>query len=230
MLIKPLKIDIQKKYLVVNYNGSPFIKVARGVLKDFLGDLSYDTDFKISVDKKVKKKKIKKKTVVAKEKIIKAIQLSKRYASLRKKHYKLKTKRVVSPSSADFQHFLKAVDIINRNETTIKKFLKAQVSGLSFVNGGIGVFPKSNQLSTDNAEQRLLDYRKTIEMESVELTKHERRTELQSNKKYVKLHKRLKNGEATLLEALYVQECQLARTDQAQDMVVDYIKNMKKKV
>jgi len=228
MPIKPLKIDIQKKHLVVNYNGSPFIKVIREVLSDFLSDLAFNTDFKVSVEKKKKKKKKKKEKMVNKKKITKAIQLTKHYANMRNRHYKIKNARVVSPNSVDFKHFLKAVNIITINKTKIKIFMKAQISGLSFVDSGIGVFPKINQLSTVNAEQRLLDYLKRQKLSSVELTDYERQIDLQENKKYKKYYRLLKSGDASLLEALYIQECQLARTDNVQDMVTDYIKMLKK--
>jgi len=227
----PLRLKQDDSHLIVQYNGTPFIKVTKAVLLDFLSDSYSHKDTMIEVEavtKKKRKKKAKKKVVVDAAKVKKANQLSKRYTSMKKKFFKAKVMKPISPNTKDFEHFLKAVDIINRHEVNIKTFLKAQVSGLSFI-GNKGIFPKVTQLSTDAAETRLLEFERTQNLE-VELTEKEMKTELQDNWNYKKRHKKIKDGIATLFEATYVKECQLARKNETQPMVEKYIKMMKKKV
>lgn len=226
-----LRLKQDNSHLIVQYNGTPFIRVTKSVLIDFLSDSSSSKDTEIEVEKvtkKKRKKKIKKKDVIDAKKIKKANQLSKKYTVMKKKFFKSRVMKKISPNTKDFEHIIKAVDIINRHEVTIKTFLKAQVSGLSFI-GAKGIFPKVPQLSTDAAETRLLEYLKEKNME-VELTDKEMQTELQRNRKYMKFHEKIEEETATLFEATYVKECQLARRDEVQTMVEKYIKKMKRVV
>lgn len=227
MLSKKLNIQEEKKFFVVVHNGSPIFKITKDIesVVNFLGGLS-SSELEVSVKKKTKKKTTKK--TVDEKKLKKAIQLEKKYRALKKDFYKTKMMKGISPSSSSFVHFLKAVDIMERTDVKIKVFMKAQIEGLKFVGGGQGTFPKVNQLSTDGAEQRVLEYLRTKNMESVELTDEERKTDLLKNKKYKRLHNRVKNGDASLIEALYVRECQLARRGETQGLVEDYIKQLKK--
>jgi len=226
MLSQKLNIQEEKKFFVIVHEGSPIFKVTKDVqaIASFLGGLS-SSKYEVVVKKKVTKKKQKKE--VGSERLTKAIQLEKKYTLLKKKFYKRKVMNSTSPSSASFQHFLKAVDMIQEHEVKISQFLKAQIEGLKFVDGGLGVFPKVNQLSTASAEQRLLDYLRQKHIE-VELTDIERQTELQQNKKYVSFYEKIKKNTASLFEASYVRACQLARRGETQGLVEEYIKQLKK--
>lgn len=198
------------------------IAYRKNKLEEMKGHPSYD------VEVIEKKKKVRKKTKEDPKRLKKALQLSRRWAKMKKEFYKQKTLRLPSQNGKDFKHFLLAVDIINSNGTTIKKFLKAQIEGLKFINEGNGAFPKPNHLSTSGAETRLLDYIRIKELENVELTDEEKRKPLQQNKLYKKRYDKVKSKTATLLEALYVQECQYVRKDAAQTFVIDYIESLRK--
>jgi hypothetical protein len=202
------------------------IKYRENELKKNKGHPSYEVEI---VEKKKKSKKKKIVTDVESKRIKKALQLAKRWAKLRKEFYKQKVLRVPSQTGKDFKHFLLAVDIINDNETTIKKFLKAQITGLKFANEGNGVFPKPNHLSTSGAEDRLLDYLRTKELEEIELTDEEKSTPLQDNKLYKKRYEKIRQKTASLFEALYVQQCQAERTEAIQEFVIEYIEELRDK-
>ena len=217
-----MKMKIEKSTLILYAGSTPFIRIDLDVLNSVQVHPSYDV--------KVIKKKTKKRRKVKEDskRIKKAIQLSKRWAKMKKEFYKQKVLKLPSQNGKDFKHFLLAVDIINENETTIKKFLKAQIEGLKFINEGNGAFPKPNHLSTSGAENRLLEYLRVKELENVELTNEERGTPLQQNKLYKKRYEKVKGKTATLLEALYVQECQYERKNAAQEFVINYIESLRK--
>ena len=221
----PLKLKQTDSQIVLNYNGTPFIKVSKAVLKDFLADSSSSIGIEVEEVKTKKRKKKGKKVEVDKDVVKKANQLAKLYTTMKKKFYKSKVMKGISPNTKDFEHIMKAVVIINRHGVTLKTFMKAQVAGLEFA----GTFPKVTQLSTDNAEVRLFEYQRKKNMK-VELTDHERGMELMQNKKYKINHGKVEDGTATLFEAMYVKECQLARRGEVQPMVQKYIKKMKKKL
>lgn len=228
MLSRKLNIQSEKKFHVVVHNNSPVLKVTKdlALLAEFLGGLSSD-DYELVVRKKVKKKKTKVKTD-ADERMIKAIQLERRYTAMKKKFYGGKKFGNTKPNSPNFEHFLKAVEIIDRNNLKIKQFLQAQVDGLKFAAKGMGTFPRIQQISTDNAEHRALDFIRSQDLPAAQLTEAEKRTELQENKKYIYLHKKIKSGTATLMEASYVRECQIVRRGEPQDLVEEYIKGLKR--
>lgn len=221
-----VKMKIEKSTLTLYSGSTPFIRVNLEILNDVQGHPSYEVEVLDG------KKKTKKRKTVKKEdpkRLKKAIQLSKRWAKQKKEFYKQKTVKVPSQTGKEFKHFLLAVDIINDNETTIKKYLKAQVQGLKFLNDGNGAFPKPNHLSTPGAETRLLDFNREIGLEKIELTGEEKSTPLKYNRTYKKRYDKVKAKTASLLEALYVQECQYERTDAAQEFVINYIEELRKK-
>lgn len=218
-----VKMKIEKSMLTLYAGSTPFIRVDLDILNDVQGHPSYDVEV-VGKKKKTRKKKVSEDP----KRIKKALQLSRRWAKMKKEFYKQKTLRLPSQNGKDFKHFLLAVDIINNNETTIKKFLKAQIEGLKFINEGNGAFPKPNHLSTSGAETRLLDYIRNRELENVELTDEEKAKPLQHNKLYKKRYDKVKGKTASLLEALYVQECQYVRKDAAQTFVIDYIESLRK--
>ena len=216
-----VRMKIEKSILTLYAGSTPFIRVDLELLNEVQGHPSYDVEI---VEKKKRRKKVK----VDPKRVKKALQLSRRWAKMKKVFYKQKTIKLPSQNGKDFKHFLLAVDIINDNETTIKKFLRAQIDGLKFANEGNGVFPKPNHLSTSGAESRLLDYIRDKELENVELTDKEKGTPLQHNKLYRKRYEKVKDKTATLLESLYVQECQFIRKDAAQEFVINYIDSLRK--
>lgn len=220
-----MKVKVEKSKLTIFAGSTPFIRVDLDILNDVQGYPLNEIDI-IEIEKKKRKTQ---KEKIDPKRLKKAIQLAKRWAKMKKVFHKQKVLRVPSQTGNDFKHFLKAVDIINDNETTIKKFLNAQIEGLKFTKEGRGIFPKPNHLSTLAAESRLLDFIRDKELENVELTEIEKSTPLQRNELYKKRYQKIKDKKATLFEALYVQECQFTRKDAAQEFVLDYVSNLRKK-
>ena len=107
-------------------------------------------------------------------------------------------------------------------------FIRVNLEILNDVQGH--AFPKPNHLSTPGAETRLLDFNREIGLEKVELTDEEKSTPLKYNKVYKKRYDKVKLKTASLLEALYVQECQYERTDAAQEFVINYVSDLRKNI
>lgn len=235
MYTKGIKIKTEKKHFILLYRGKPFVKILRDMIPEFYEDLKKDIGFNIGVEEKKKRKKkvIPRKTITEQKKRTQALQLAKRYASMLAKWSKFKKGKVpvVSAGSKDFKHLLSAVDIINRHGVKNKVFLNAQIEGLKFANDGKGIFPKINQLSTTNAELRLVDYlKKDVEAQiRTELTESEKLTPLQENKLYVERYEKVRQGSATYLEGLYVRNCILARRGRVPKDIMKDIEALKKK-
>lgn len=194
----------------------------------FFIDSGYDLKIEVTKGKKVVKKKVVKKVDGKGTKVeIKAKQLMKKYIGMRKKFYKSKEKMIIEKSQE--KYFKKAAKIIIRNNTKIKIFMEAQIEGLNFVSGGKGIFPRASHLGSSTAEDRLLEYlrgkNKNVE---IQITKEEKETSLNDNYLYKKRYNKLRKGEANLFEAKYVEACQVARKDVAQNLVIDYIKKLQK--
>lgn len=212
------------------------LEIKKGALDKFkiLADLLYfmESGFDIRIEVTKGKKKATKRKVVkkvegkGKEAVKKkSKQLQKKYVNLRKKFYKSATKMVIKKS--DEKHFDEAAKIIIRNNTKIKIFMEAQIRGLSFVSNGKGIFPRVTHLSGSTSEDRLLEYlRKENGDVTVEISDEDKATSLNDNWLYKKRYNKLREKTANLFEAKYVEACQIARKDVAQNLVLDYIENL----
>lgn len=255
MLKKSLKIKRKDKTLILFYGGKPFIKVTREeVFHNFLSDLLKISLFqgaisevlkivgiKVEVQEtKVKKEVVKKKKVKRKKIEVSAIvekkacKLAKQYISQKRKFYKRgkNSFKPIERKSDQFKnHFVPAAQMIIEHGVKIKTFLNAQVDGLNFVNDGIGTFPKPNQLSTDSAESRLMEYirKQNFDDVHVELSEKDKNTVLQDNRLYCARYKKFNEDKATLKEALYIRECQLCRLDEVEEKIEIYLKTLRNK-
>lgn len=166
------------------------------------------------------------------DEIVAACQLAKAYNNAKIAFYKNKHVTKITEESPDFKHFIKAARFVTTHEVTNKAFMAAQISGLKFANGGKGAFPKPVQLSTSEAETRLLEFqRKDVNEEGEEvdvvLSFKEKAMSLSENGKYQSLFRKLENAEATMWEAIYVKKCQLARRGKVSETVESYIEFLK---
>ena len=224
-LPKPLKVKELNAYLNVLYGGVSLVKVNKATLKVFLSDLGPGKKVLVTREKVTKKRKPR--VVVNNETRINAKQLVRAYTETKRKFFHSKAVNSVSTNSPDFKYFMEAVKIVNRHGVTYKKFLKAQIQGLSFISDGRGAFPKPSQLSTEAAEVRLLEYiRKHDEttVPVIKISNEERETHLMQNSKYLLSYDKIKDKTATQAEAVYVQELQQIRVGKVAKSVRKYLK------
>lgn len=123
-------------------------------------------------------------------------------------------------------------------------FIKAQVEGLQFVNGGKGTFPKPSQLTTANALNRVFDF--TAKTTMIDVVDDQQKIEkpkgywyfnhhtdgqlgLNKNQKYKEVLSKIDSATATLEECVYAQKCFSARRDgKPYAKIEDYIKKISK--
>lgn len=114
--------------------------------------------------------------------------------------------------------FSKAVDIMKEVEMLdCSEFIKAQLSGLKFVNNNRGVFPKVSQLCSSSSISRALEYKSTIKSNVGKQDKPKNywyysdavdgeRT-LAENLKYQEALEKIKKGTADVDATLYARRC-----------------------
>lgn len=135
-------------------------------------------------------------------------------------------------STAELDALKKAVCIMHMHGVTnYQQFIKSQVVGLRFVNDGKGIFPAITQLCTDAAETRLLNYLQSVldengDVVEVEVTDEEKKIPLNSNIKYLSARDRIKTGEASREDCVYVMQLQGARRGRVESYVTDYLKKL----
>lgn len=173
----------------------------------------------------------------------KAIILSKDFNKLKIKFYSGKIRTTdYTPKHKDFKYFLQALEIIDRFDITNAVFLKAQIEGLSFTNNSMGTYPKPSQLSTEGSEERVVRYLESNGLIThqefndnnltkingeITLNKYDIETPLKKNTRYMNLLSKLKKGEATLDEALYLKKCRVERKGDAGPLIKEYIRLIK---
>ncbi len=184
-----------------------------------------------------RKKKQVTRDVEASELLVKANQLGKAYRVQRSKFHagrgrKPPKVRDCAFSASELQALKRAVLIMQANHVTnYQTYIKSQIAGLRFCNGGKGVFPKIPQLSTDTAENRLLEYLKAEkdddgEIIEVNVSAEERATPLTENMKYMEFRDLILMKKATRSEALYVMNLQVHRTGKVKPYVTEYLEQM----
>lgn len=209
------------------------LSLSKVELETFLADLDYPSVIQISVKKprKPSRKAVSKSFMDTKELQTKAVQLCKAYSKEKKAHFHHPgAVKEINIRDRTFQHFKKAVPIIERHKVTYKKFIRAQIFGLKWTNNGKGQFPTPAMLSTESAETRLMEYMKETvrdgKLVQVNITKEERNLPLTKNHTYMASAKKVKDGIATLDETLYVQELQLIRKGQVRDWVKSHLEKL----
>lgn len=231
MFGKPFRLHPKGKLYVVTYGDSVLAKISKSGLETLLADLRSDEGLRLQgvlkKSERSNRSKITKPRMVG-EDVIKAKQFAKVYAEAKKKFYKSKFVKEISQGEKAFQDFVKVIPMLERHGVNYRKFIQAQVQGLSFANGGRGVFPKPGQLSTEGAETRLLDFMRDGGQEDgskamVHLTKEDRETPLSDNQWFMARRQKLKDGVASLEEAQYVAELQRIRRGKVEDYVQEYI-------
>jgi len=220
----PLHVKPKKDHVVVLYGGTTLMKVSKVGMTAFLAGLGLTSE---PEQKMVKGKK--KKARPVDEKMVKAVQFAKAYVGAKRKFYHKKTLPDIQKTEPAFKHCLKAVEIVDRHGVTYKRFLKAQVRGLNFVDNGKGIFPRINQVSTEQAEQRLLEYMRagSDDEQAVNISPKERNTKLNENRRYVVCARKVKDGIASIQETTYVQALQRVRMNKVKDYVKKHLKKLK---
>ena len=208
------------------YGKQLLCRLDKDCLSALLSDLQKD-DTKLV--EKPKKKKIKKLPDNVSDRYLKAKQLALAYAKLKKEVFRTKSVIEIAKGNPKFQHFLKAVDIMDQHGcSNFKTYLLSQIDGLKGINGGKGVFPSPGQLDTEAAETRLLQYLAETRDDSgatinVQLSDEDKNTPLTGNLRYLARRDRVKNGTAKLEEAVYVKLCQLHRRGTVDDYVIEFL-------
>ncbi len=148
--------------------------------------------------------------------------------------------RKYTSSHKDFKYFVLAVKIMDEHNVKGPQYIQSQVDGLSFINDGRGIFPKPNQMASDGAEDRLiefLDRRGEIDHgelgltngdTALRITDADKKTGLKDNAQYMKLLAKLRSGNTTMEEAMYLKKVRRVRKGSAGPEITEYIKNLKK--
>lgn len=138
----------------------------------------------------------------------------------------------------NIKHFQDALDIMkNAGTTDISLFIKAQINGLKFVNDGKGTFPKPNQLATDNALTRLLEFNSVTGSDGDKQEKPEKywyfdekidgEVALSNNAKYQEAIEKIKNKTASINAALYAKKCYSRRREgKSYFLIEDYLREI----
>ena len=207
------------------------LKVRRSDLcEGFLPDGDVD---KKSATKKTKKKKAK--TEFSDDPEILAVNLSKAYNKAKKKYHKNKNIVLITPNQPAFEHFRKAVSniLLPHNIKNLSRFIKCQIDGLGFVDGGRGKFPMPNQIHGPGAENRYLEFYNKQSKHSkqadlldskVRLTKEEEETPLSDNTRYQHRTILVKDGYSSDIETIYVAKLQVIRRGKIEKWVKSRLK------
>lgn len=169
--------------------------------------------------------------------ISRALVFASEYQLTKRKFFGRGTIKEVSKTSKEFPDFVKAVELIKDLKTNGREFLDSQVSGLEFVNGNKGTFPKPNQLHGINAEDRFLNYKRSLEVKvsdrksekQIFINQKDRDTALMENPRFVQAYDRIKENSATLAEANFVKALMIERkgANGVTSLVKDYIKKLR---
>ena len=198
----------------IYYRKKFFIKINRKILISIhsaIGDFLHSHDS----DKKV--------IEVAKE-------LESVYQKEKKKYFNIDNVARIEPEQKE--HFQKAARIIKRFKTDAKTFMQAQIHGLGFINSGKGTFPSPNQISTPNAETRLMSYLALDSNfqqggeETVSLDQQDLKTPLSENGQYITFYFKIKENYATLKETMYVRQLQRKQLGKVDNVVEAYYEKL----
>lgn len=228
-----LTLGVHKKEYVLRYDSEILLRIKKDVLLKMLGDLG------IGSPEPEQSPGINSKTVAAQlSKILKtdvsdydvrvwAKQFARAYGVAKQKYYRSKNVFVeVSPRSKDYGHILRAVKICKTHKVTYKKFLQAQLDGLKFINNGRGIFPPLSNLSTDSAENRLLEFISNGSTSvDIKLSDEDKHLPLAKNLKYQTAIFKIGDNRASLKEAKYAAEVQRFKRGKVSEKIEKYIES-----
>lgn len=200
------------------YGGERLCKFNKQILANLISDLG----IKKVAPVKVKDPEIK----------LCAKQFAKSYIRAKRLHFRAKAIKEITEDDKDFKYFITAVKLCKAHSVTYKKFLKAQIIGLKFLNNGKGAFPKPSHLATDQAETRLLEYKEQgvtgsdDEIVQVLISVEEKKIPLTRNTRYQGRLCKVRDGVAGLKEAIYVRELQMIKRGKVTSEVEKYIERL----
>lgn len=151
------------------------------------------------------------------------LELIRVYFSNKRSFYKNRNIAVtdIKRGTPQYKSFCKALEIIDANAVSYDIFIKAQVKGLAFAN----TFPKPSQLSTEDAETRLLSFiaspEAKKETKQIKLHPDDYSLPLKDNKKFQGVYKRIldKTESPSLEELVYVRDVIVARGKNVPDSI-----------
>jgi hypothetical protein len=214
-----LTIVNEEQAITLEYCGRKLLSIDKETLVDFTKE--YTKDLKKD------------------ENTVRAIRLAKKYLKAKCKFYSKPSKVKYDSKHKDIRHFKKAIEIMDGLNIKENDYLQAQIDGLQFVQGGRGIFPKPNQLATEGAEDRAIQYldskglihhgnaELTDDKKGLMITSTDYKTPLKQNKQYMDLLKKLKEGTATMDEAIYLKNVRKARKGSAGPLITEYITKLK---
>lgn len=167
MQLLDAKLKITKKKVDLIFEGKVILSLDRCILQEEskINDVSSQVNFE-------------------------AEQLIKVYIDRARKFYK-RPVTFITPKSKNYKHFINALEIIKRHDVSYKDYIESQIDGLNFTKK----FPTPNQLTTEGAEVRLLDYLQKVEVGGTDESREELR------KKYNDLCKKRDSFTASIKEA-----------------------------
>lgn len=206
--------------IYLHYNDDLLGVLSEKVLRSFL-----------SKDEKKEEKKVEKN--IRKVTTTKQVDSFIKYYLMQKdKFYGKKLPKNITSNSKDYKYFKQAIEVAKDLDMPLKRYIKAQIQGLSFVNSGRGQFPRPVQLVGDNALQRALDFLRETEVDEDEIVLSNVDTwkPLSENDKYQLVKKKIANQTASLSEAYYAKKVEEHWNDKAYMETEVYIEIMEEDV
>lgn len=150
------------------------------------------------------------------------------YCKERNKYHEVNIKiENIKKTGSDYKKFKKAVDIAEDLNMIYEHYIKAQMVLFDKKNQ----FPDVGALITENAKNRAIRYLENIKGKTIKnegelnIPQSEIDGSLKLNKKYNKALKKVKDGNATQLEARYVYQLLLAKSIDVPEYVTEFIKD-----
>ena len=165
------------------------------------------------------------------------------YHKMKEEFYGRKNLKVITPKNKEYKFFIQALEIMKNHDSKPKEYINAQLHGMQFINGGKGQFPNPSQLATVAAEDRLLKYRFEKERRNKDgsdfkkefkkqpITVYDRETSLTENTKFMGYLKLVKDGTASMAQAVFVKELMEEKRGRGKAIpeVYDYLKELQGK-
>lgn len=215
-----LKITDKRSFYEIKYKNWNLAKIYKTGLYNFMTAILPDAANEV------------KKTVLNKTDFdVRVHNFSKKY-NLEKQKFFGSGKLADTFTINELEHFQGAVKIIDEHQVSAHVYMVAQVEGLKFANGGKGTFPRITQIDTKGAEERLLQYLRNkqggVDPLDLKVTEEDMKVPLKRNQRFMDCYEKIKNGTATLNQALYVRDCMRAKKVNVKEFVKDYIRDLRK--
>lgn len=198
--------------LKITYNKKPFITVNVECVHTIVSD--YATKKFLNRVCKVKPE-----SDANDQEFIEANKLAKIYINKKKIYYCKDKLRHIKDTSKEFNYFIDAVKLINQLNADYGTFIDAQVKGLEFAN----TFPTPNQLASDGAEKRYLDYTSSMS-KAIKIKPHD--YELGSDT-FKRLNRDYKSGyEMDAYEVEFLIEYNRRHHNQVPNSLTEYLREL----